>query len=132
MSYPLVLFDGVCNLCNSSVNFIIKRDNKKLIKFVPLQSAKAQEILNKFGLEGNRFNTVVLIYNEKIYTKSSAAFEILKKLQTPLKFLLIFQIVPKFLLNKLYDFISENRYTWFGRRETCMVPNSELKNRFLE
>ena len=132
MNYPIILFDGLCNLCNSSVSFIIKRDRKEYFRFLPLQSDTAKKLLKNYNLSETDFNTVVLVTEDEVFTKSAAAFEILKHLRTPLKLLLIFKKTPKFLLDKIYDFISKNRYTWFGKREVCMIPTDNIKKRFIE
>ena len=132
MNYPIILFDGVCNLCNSSVNFIIRKDKHEYFRFMPLQSDTAKKVLKNYDLSETDLNTVILVTEDEVFTKSAVAFEILKHLQTPLKFLLIFKKTPKFLLDKIYDFISKNRYTWFGKREVCMIPTDNIKKRFIE
>ena len=99
---------------------------------MPLQSDTAKKVLKNYDLSETDLNTVILVTEDEVFTKSAVAFEILKHLQTPLKLLLIFKKTPKFLLDKIYDFISKNRYTWFGKREVCMIPTDNIKKRFIE
>lgn len=127
----LILFDGVCNLCNGFVQFVIKNDKKKLFKFGSLQSANSKSILLNLGVEQN-LKTVILIADGVAYFKSDAALQILKQLKFPFKILYIFIIVPRFIRNWVYDFIAKNRYKFFGKKDTCMVPSQELKERFID
>ena len=128
----IILFDGVCNLCNASVNFIIKHDKKERFTFASLQSDAAKEILLHFPAKKNKLDTVLLVENEVIYDKSIAALLISSKLSGGFRFLCIFKLIPKFIRDAIYDFIAKNRYHWFGKKETCMLPTSEIKKRFLE
>lgn len=127
----IILFDGVCNLCNASVNFVIKHDKKGQFLFASLQSDAAKEILLQFNLKNLNTDTVILVEDNKIYDKSTAALKIAKKLDGGFKAFSVFFIVPKFLRDWIYVFIAKNRYKWFGKRESCMIPSPELKNRFL-
>ena len=129
---PVILFDGVCNLCNASVQFIIKRDSKKKFMFSSLQSDAAQAILLQYNLENLDFNTIILIEDGMIYDKSTAILKIFRKLSSIFKLAYVFIIVPKFIRDFIYNIISKNRYKWFGKRDTCMIPTEELKSRFLE
>ncbi|MBI5401922.1 MAG: DUF393 domain-containing protein [Ignavibacteriae bacterium] len=126
----IVLFDGVCNFCNSSVNFIIKRDRKDYFKFSPLQSEFAKEYFNKNNIENN-FNSIVLIENGKLYKKSSAALKIAKQLSGFWELAYIFIVIPPFIRNFLYDIIAKYRYKWFGRKDTCMIPDEKIRNKFI-
>ena len=128
---PLLLFDGVCNLCNSSVQFVIKHDKKQQFLFSSLQSDAAKEILLQYDETNLNLDSIILIYNAKIYSKSSAILKIVKLLGDFYSFGIIFYIIPKFIRDKVYDFIAKNRYKWYGKRESCMLPNKDLKNRFL-
>ncbi len=128
----IVLFDGVCNLCNASVQFIIKRDLKNSFKFAALQSEIATEILNKKEIQNGMLNSIVLLENDKIYTKSSAALRIAKKLSGPIKLTYGFIIIPSLIRDYCYDIIAKNRYTWFGEKDVCMIPSEAIKNKFLE
>ena len=131
-SRPVVLFDGVCNFCNHIVQFIIKRDKKKQFLFASLQGRTGQEILKKFNLPSNDFNSFILAEGDHVYTRSTAVLRMLKKLGGGWKLLYAFIIVPKFIRNAVYNRIAKNRYKWYGKRDECMVPTPELKERFLE
>lgn len=132
MNNPLVIFDGVCNLCNSTVQFIIKEDKKKIFRFSPFQSDFAKPIVRKFGLKEIADKSVILIINGKAYTKSSAILRILMQFGGYYKFFaLLMYLIPAFLRDIIYNFISSNRYKWFGRKETCMIPAEDLMERFL-
>ena len=126
----IVLFDGVCNFCNSSINFIIKRDQKGYFKFAPLQSEIAQKLV------GDKTKpmpeSVILIENGKTYDRSSAALRIAKKLDGLWPLLYIFIILPKRLRDAVYNLIGRNRYKWFGKTEACMIPTPEVRSRFLD
>ena len=128
----IILFDGVCNLCNASVNFVIKHDKKKQFLFASFQSDAAKEILLQFNLKNLNEETVILVENNKFYDKSTAALKIAKQLNDGFKVLYGFIIVPKFLRDWIYSLIANHRYNWFGKRESCMIPSLELKNRFLD
>lgn len=126
----IVLFDGVCNFCNSSINFIIKRDQKGYFKFAPLQSEIAQKLV------GDKTKpmpeSVILIENGRTYDRSSAALRIAKKLNGLWPLLYIFIIVPKPIRDAVYNLIGRNRYKWFGKTEACMIPTPEVRSRFLD
>jgi predicted DCC family thiol-disulfide oxidoreductase YuxK len=127
-----ILFDGVCNFCNASINFIIDRDSKSIFQFAALQSEVGQELLIKHHLKTTDFDTVILINDEnKIYQKSDAALEIARNLDGFWKMFYIFKILPSFLRNPIYDLVARNRYRIFGRTDACRIPTPELKARFL-
>ncbi|ATL48580.1 thiol-disulfide oxidoreductase [Chitinophaga caeni] len=125
----IIFFDGVCNLCNSSVLFIIKRDKKAHFRFASLQSALAKEMLPP-ALLG--ISSIVLLEDGQYHTKSSAALRIARKLDGLWPVLYPGIIIPRFIRDAVYNFIAANRYRWFGKRETCMLPTAELKNRFMD
>ncbi len=127
----IILFDGVCNLCNSSVNFIIKHDTKEQFLFASLQSDAAKEILLQFSTKKLTLDSITLIDGNTIYEKSSAALQISKYLNGGYKLLYGFIIIPRFIRDWVYNIIAKNRYTWFGKKEKCMIPTSEIRNRFL-
>lgn len=129
--YPVILFDGVCNLCNSSVQFIIGRDPKAQFRFASLQSAYGQQQMTKFNLPASELNSVLLIKDGKLYQKSSAALHIARMLSGAWPLMFAFIIVPPFIRNAVYDFIARNRYKWFGKKDECMIPTPELKSRFI-
>jgi len=127
----ILLFDGVCNLCNRVVQFVIKRDTKATIKFASLQSDAGQVLLKKVGLPTDDFTSIVLIINDKYYFKSSAGLRVLKELGGVWKLLYVFIFLPKPLRDFIYDLIAKNRYQMFGKRDVCMLPTDDLKQRFL-
>lgn len=127
----IVLFDGVCNLCNGSVQFIIRRDAAGFFQFASLQGGAGQALMAKYRLEGE-MSSIVLIENDRVYLKSDAVLRICRHLKGGWRLLVIFRIVPRPLRNLVYDFIARNRYRWFGKQDTCMLPTPDIKNRFLE
>lgn len=127
----IVLFDGVCNLCNSSVQFILRRDHSRRFVFASLQSPAGQKLLQQFGLPQDQFNSFVLIENDKVYTRSSGALRVLRHLGKGWQLLYSLIIVPKPFRDVVYNWIARNRYKWFGRQEACWVPTPDLKKRFL-
>ena len=127
----LILFDGVCNLCESSVQFVLLRDKQAHFQFASLQSNFANKILTQHGLKISNFDSIVLIENGKVYQRSDAALRIAKQLLGGWKFLYVFIIVPRFIRDAVYNFIAKNRYRWFGKKEECMLPKQEWKQRFL-
>ena len=129
---PIILFDGVCNYCNAIINFIIRQDKKKIFRFATLQSNFGQKFLKEKNLPTETFETFLLLDKEKLYKKSVAALRLYNKLPWYWKWTQLFWIVPKFIRDWVYSIIAKNRYRWFGKRETCMVPTAELKERFLE
>jgi len=131
-SHPVILFDGVCNLCNASVQYVIKHDKKKLFRFASLQSSFGESILKQYNLSADTFNSFILLSDNKIYTRSTAALMVAKKLKGFIKFLYGFIIAPKFIRDFVYDVIAKNRYRWFGKKEACWVPTPELKSLFFE
>ncbi len=116
----IVLFDGVCNLCNSAVAFIIKRDKKKIFTLSPLQSSFSEALNDQYHFNQPQLNSIVLIENNKVYYKSTAVLRVVKKLSGPIKCLYIFIIVPPFIRDAVYSVIAKNRYRWFGKR-SCEV-----------
>jgi predicted DCC family thiol-disulfide oxidoreductase YuxK len=128
----IIFFDGVCNLCNSSVNFVIKHDKKAQFLFASFQSDAAKEILLHFNLKNFDSETVILVEGQKLYDKSTAALKIAKRLDGGFKLFYAFLILPKYFRDWIYDLIAKNRYRWFGKRENCIIPSAKLKNRFLD
>ncbi len=127
----IILFDGICNLCNSFVIFIIKRDSKSKFKFAALQSAAGQNMLKKIGLTFNDVNTLVYIKGEKYFLKSTAVLYISKDLGGIWIMFFAFIIFPKFIRDFFYNLIANSRYRILGKRETCMIPDPEICNKFL-
>ena len=130
--HPLILFDGVCNFCNYWVNFAIRRDKKRRLKFTPLQGETAKKILPKFQISTTSLSSVVIVDMGRVWTQSSAAIRICKHLDGGWKLFYAFIIIPKFIRDFFYNIIARNRYRWFGKKEVCMVPTPELGERFLD
>lgn len=128
----IILFDGVCNLCNASVNFVIRHDKKGQFLFASFQSDAAKQILLQFNLKNLNLDSIVLIEDRKIYEKSTAILRITKLLNGGFKHLYFLIAIPIPLRDWLYSLIAKNRYRLFGKRESCTVPSPELKNRFLD
>lgn len=132
LRHPVILFDGVCNLCNASVQFIIRHDKKQIFRFAALQSAFGQRVIENFNLTDKNIDSVILFENNSVQLKSDAALSIAKQLGGIYSLLYVFIVVPKFIRNSVYDFIARNRYRWFGKQESCMIPTPELKRLFIE
>ena len=130
IEHPLLLFDGICNFCNNWVNFIIRRDKEKKIRFATLQSDAGKSLLKKFNTPSNE-DTVVLIDDEKAFTKSSAVLRVMKHIGGIYYPLFLFIIVPKYIRDLCYETIARNRYKWWGKRNECMIPTPDVKDRFI-
>lgn len=128
---PVILFDGVCNLCNGSVLFIIKRDKQSKLKFASLQSDYGAVQMKRFNLLPSAYNSVLLIKDGRLFQKSNAALEIARMLSGLWPLMYAFKIIPLFLRDFVYDWIARNRYQWFGKKEECMIPSPEMKVRFI-
>ena len=129
----LILFDGVCNLCNASVLYVIKHDKNNRFMFAPLQGDAGNKIIEQFDIDTSKTDSILLYSNEKgLSTKSTAALKIAKHLGFPRHMMVVFFIVPPFIRNWVYDYIAKNRYKWYGKKESCMIPTPELKSKFLE
>lgn len=128
----ILLFDGVCNLCNTAVIAVIKRDRKGKFKFASLQSQRGQALLNQFGLSMNDLNTVIYINNTGYFIKSSAVLHVLKELGGIWKLFYVFIILPKPLRDFLYSIIAKTRYKIFGKRASCIIPPTNIEQRFLQ
>ena len=129
---PVIFFDGVCNLCNSAVNFVIDRDTDRQFLFASLQSDFARDKLVRYEVNPSLLQSILLLKKGQLYHKSDAALEVASLLGGPWRLLSVFKIVPKFIRDFFYDWIAKNRYRWFGRQETCRVPTPDLKERFLD
>lgn len=127
----IILFDGVCNFCNYWVNFILKRDKKDIFRFAALQSESGQALLEKYGLPKDDFDSFILIVNNVAYKKSEAAFIVAKNLSGFPKIILPFEFLPKRFTDFLYDLIANNRYKIFGKKETCRIPSSKERSKFI-
>lgn len=128
----LVLFDGVCNLCSGSVQFIIKRDLKAKFRFASLQSAMGQRQLERFGLDKTALHSIILIQDEHFLQRSDAALAIARHLNAGWPLFYAFKILPRFLRDGIYTWIANNRYRFFGKKDSCWIPTPELRERFLD
>lgn len=129
----IILFDGVCNFCNASVRFIIKRDKKDVFRFASLESDLGQKLTDERGIDTSKIDSIILIDpGNAYYIKSTAALEISKELSGLYPALSVFQVLPEGFRNLIYDFVAKNRYNWFGKSETCPMPTEEEKSKFLD
>lgn len=128
---PVILFDGVCNFCNGAVNFVIKKDKRKTIRFAALQSDTGKALLQQFGLPQNDLRSFLLIENGQLYNRSTAVLRVCRHLKGLWPLCYGFIIVPAFIRNAVYDLVARNRYKWFGQKEECMIPTPDVKARFL-
>jgi predicted DCC family thiol-disulfide oxidoreductase YuxK len=129
---PIILFDGICNLCNAAVQYVIRHDPAGLFKFASLQSETGQHLLSQYKLGQTDFNSFVLIEGNRAFTKSTAALRIAKNLRGLISILGGFIFVPTFIRDGIYNVIAKHRYQWFGKRESCMMPTPALESRFLK
>ncbi|MBJ6368545.1 DUF393 domain-containing protein [Snuella sp. CAU 1569] len=129
----LILFDGVCNLCNASVQYTIKRDKHDVFRFAPLQSSVGKQIIETYRVDTNKTDSIILYTpSSGVSYKSTAALKIASQLSFPNNLMVIFLIVPAFIRNWFYDYIAKNRYRWYGKKDACMLPTPDLKSKFLE
>jgi predicted DCC family thiol-disulfide oxidoreductase YuxK len=128
---PIILFDGVCNLCSSIVQFIIKCDPKHKFRFASLQSDFGKNIFHHFKLPVNELNSFILLEKGKIYTKSTGALKVVRHLKGFWPLMYTFIIIPVYIRDAVYNFIAKNRYRWFGKKEACRVPVPELQRLFM-
>jgi predicted DCC family thiol-disulfide oxidoreductase YuxK len=131
MDNPVILFDGVCNLCNGAINFVLRHDKKGIFRFASIQSEAGQQLLAANGIDASELNSFFLVEKGKVYKKSAAALRVVNYFAWYWKELQILIIVPYFLRDAIYDFVATNRYKWFGKRDQCMVPTPDLQKRFL-
>jgi predicted DCC family thiol-disulfide oxidoreductase YuxK len=125
------LFDGICNFCNSSVNFIIERDKKNIFRFAALQSEAGEKLQRKFSLNPNDLSSVIVIDGDKYYKKTTAALNVMKDLGFPWNLSYVLIHIPPFIRNIAYSIIAKYRYKWFGKRESCRIPAPEEREKFL-
>jgi len=127
----IILFDGVCNLCNATVQWVLLHDRKDQFHFAALQSETGEAKLRRFGIEPGALNTVVLADENRIYTQSDAVIEVVSRLGGIWSLMAIFKVVPRPIRNAVYQWVGRNRYRWFGRREECWLPRPEWKKKFI-
>lgn len=128
----IILFDGVCNLCSGAAQFVLKRDREKSFQFASLQSPFGQNQLTRFNLSTNEFHSILLIRGDQFFQRSDAALEISRKLGYAWPLLYGLKIIPHFIRDGIYNWISNNRYRMFGKKIECWIPNADLKDRFIE
>jgi predicted DCC family thiol-disulfide oxidoreductase YuxK len=129
--HPIIFFDGVCNLCTGVVQFVIRHDPKHRFRFASLQSEVGQQLLQQHNLPTEEFGSFILFEKGKVFTKSSAALTVIKKLAGFWPALYAFMIVPSFIRNGVYNWVAKNRYKWFGKKEECWIPTPELNELFI-
>ncbi|MCC3358014.1 thiol-disulfide oxidoreductase DCC family protein [Bacillus sp. REN16] len=127
----IILFDGVCNFCNSSVQFILKRDSQQIYRFASLQGEAGKALLKRYSIPEN-MNSFVLIEDDRYFTKSSAALRVCRNLKGPYRILYLFRFIPAPIRDIFYHVIANNRYKWFGKQESCVLPPPEVRKRFLD
>lgn len=127
----IILFDGVCNFCNSTINFIIKKDKKKIFRFAALQSEAGKQLLKQYNLPTDKLDSFVLLKNGKAYKKTTAALHLYPQLGTAWKLVNIFWVFPALIRDVAYNIIANNRYRWFGKKDHCMIPSAEVRSLFL-
>jgi len=127
---PVILFDGVCNLCNGSVQKIIAADPQQQFRFASLQGSFGQQVLKQFHLPSSELSSFILLENNQIFTKSTGALKVARKLSGAWPLLYALILVPRFIRDGVYSIIARNRYKWFGKKESCMVPHAALQNLF--
>jgi predicted DCC family thiol-disulfide oxidoreductase YuxK len=131
-THNIIIFDGLCNFCNNSVNFIIKRDRENVFLFTPMQSKSAQDLIAKYQVENVGFDTFLLIKNDKCYYRTDAALEITRNLSSFWFLFRAFKVLPRSFRDYFYRLFARNRYSIFGKMDFCMIPTPEVKSKFLE
>ena len=131
VDHPIILFDGVCNLCAWAVRFIIERDPRAVFRFASLQSDIGQQLLIDHQLDPTNMDSFILVEDAKAYEQSTAALQVSRHLSGAWPAFYVFIALPRLVRDPIYRLIARNRYRWFGKQETCMVPNPALRARFL-
>ncbi len=131
MTSPVLLFDGVCNLCNASVQWVLLHDRKGIFQFAALQSETGQNLLRKWGRPTHDFDSVVLVDGDRLLLHSDVPLEIVRRIGGAWQVLYVFKIIPRPLRDAVYRWVARNRFRWFGRRAECMLPRKEWKERFI-
>jgi len=129
---PIILFDGVCNLCSGIVLFTIKRDPEGIFRYAPLQSEIGQRLLKRFNLPMDDFHSFILVEGNRCYEKSTAALRVGRRIKRLWPLLYVFMLIPKPIRDFIYNVIAKNRYRWFGKRDECLIPTPDIRSRFLE
>jgi predicted DCC family thiol-disulfide oxidoreductase YuxK len=131
MNHPIILYDGVCHLCNGVINYILPRDKHRYFRFSPLQSETGQALLQKFNLPTDDYDSFVLVEGDKHYVRSGAAIKVMQGMGFPYSLGAVLWILPRPLRDALYNWVAQNRYKWFGQYDTCLMPTPDIKERFL-
>jgi predicted DCC family thiol-disulfide oxidoreductase YuxK len=131
VDYPILFFDGVCNLCNGAVQTVLENDRRGLLKFASLQSPLADELLRPLGVDPSALSSLVLYHGGRAYTHSEGALLTARLMGGSFAYLYYLRLFPRFLRDWVYDFVGRNRYRWFGKREECMLPRPEWRDRFV-
>lgn len=129
---PIILFDGVCNMCSGIVLFVIKRDPEGIFRYAPLQSQAGKSLLERFNLPIDELHSLILVEGDRCYKKSTAALRVAKRMKGLWPVLYPLVLVPRPIRDFIYDLIARNRYRWFGRRDECLAPTPDVRSRFLE
>jgi predicted DCC family thiol-disulfide oxidoreductase YuxK len=129
---PLILFDGVCNLCNAWVRFVVRRDPAGIFRFVAQQSPISQAIIEEHLSGASQLFSVILIEDDAIYTESDAVLQVLARLRPPWSWIAFLRIIPRRIRDACYRFVVRHRYQWFGRTEVCQLPSADMRSRFIE
>lgn len=129
--HKIILFDGVCNLCNNSVNYVIKRDKKDRFRFAAFQEEAGRRLIVKYNIDTSKTDSIVLLDGDKVYVRSTAVLRIARYLGGGYPLFYGFMIIPNFVRNWVYDCVARNRYKWYGKRDSCMIPAPELRSKFL-
>ncbi|MFT7612690.1 MAG: putative DCC family thiol-disulfide oxidoreductase YuxK [Parvicellaceae bacterium] len=129
---PILLYDGVCNLCNRSVQRVIKYERQPNIKFAALQSDFGHELLKSYDKNPLDLNSLVLVQNGKVYQKSRAVFKVAAQMKLPFPFIYFFWLIPFFIRDWMYTLVANRRYRWYGKQDECWIPTDELKSRFID
>jgi len=130
--HPIILFDGVCNLCSGIVLFTIRKDPQGIFKYAPLQSEVGQSLLKQFNLPMDDYHSFILIEGNRYYRKSTAALRVARRINGLWSILYASIVVPRLIRDFIYDIVVKNRYRWFGKKEECLIPTPDIKSRFLE
>ena len=128
---PVVLFDGICNLCNSSVRFILKHDTREQFLFSSLQSDASEKLLLHLNYKIRQMNSILLVENGQIHEKSDAVLKIASGMRFPWNLAAVFRILPQKLRDTIYDYVAKNRYKWFGKKDNCVYNMNTYENRFI-
>jgi predicted DCC family thiol-disulfide oxidoreductase YuxK len=128
----IVLFDGVCNFCDDSINRIIRHDKNNHFRFAPLQSETGKKLSHQYGIDPSKTDSIILVEDGKVYTRSSAILRITKSMNRLYPLMYGFLIVPPFIRDAVYDLVARNRYKWFGKKESCMIPTAAVRAKFLD